>query len=121
MVSSPSQSTGGAIAGSVNYKHMLEVWLDTLRDEYEIEASRSPLERGVLFGENRFLHTCFAVTGEEPNIAVTSSDASVSPLFRVPIDRVRSGRPAATTAASVAIATANRAAMTTNPAAAAPT
>ena len=41
----------------------LEVWLDTLRDEYEREVSRSPLERGVLFGENRFLDTCF---GTEP-------------------------------------------------------
>ena len=36
-----------------------------LRDEYEQEVARSPLERGVLLGENRFLDTCFATTAEE--------------------------------------------------------
>lgn len=83
-VVSPSAQAGVATRGNVNYKHMLEVWLDTLRDEYERESARSPLERGVLFGENRFLDTCFAFGGEG-GLTVTSSNASVSPLFRVPL------------------------------------
>jgi hypothetical protein len=71
----------------VNYKHILEAWLDTLRDEYERELARSPLERGVLFGENRFLDTCFAQSQEGGAITVASSNASVSPLFRVDFPR----------------------------------
>jgi hypothetical protein len=62
---------------------MLEVWLDTLRDEYEREVARSPLERGALFGENRLLDTCFAQGAEGDAITVTGSNATVSPLFRV--------------------------------------
>ena len=81
-VVSPGASAGVAARGRANYKHFLEVWLDTLRDEYEREASRSPLERGVLFGENRLLDTCFG-TNETGAMAVTKSNASVSPLFRV--------------------------------------
>ncbi|MGZ8253536.1 MAG: hypothetical protein ACXWVT_01690 [Burkholderiaceae bacterium] len=84
-VVSPSAQAGVTARGNVNYKHMLEVWLDTLRDEYERESARSPLERGVLFGENRFLDTCFAFGAEGEGLAVTSSNASVSPLFRVPL------------------------------------
>ena len=61
-VVSPGASAGVAQRGSANYKHFLEAWLDTLRDEYQREASRSPLERGVLFGENRFLDTCFGTS-----------------------------------------------------------
>jgi hypothetical protein len=86
-VVSPSEKVGVSGIGQANYKHMLEVWLDTLRDEYEIEISRSPLERGVLFGENRFLQTCFVSTGEGEALKVSSSDASVSPLLRVPFTR----------------------------------
>ena len=85
-VASPGASAGVSQHGSANYKHFLEVWLDTLRDEYEREASRSPLERGVLFGENRFLDTCFGRSPDNGAIVVTESNASVSPLFRVPID-----------------------------------
>ena len=81
-VVSPGASAGVAARGRANYKHFLEVWLDTLRDEYEREASRSPLERGVLFGENRLLDTCFG-TNETGATVVTKSNASVSPLFRV--------------------------------------
>ena len=81
-VVSPGASAGVAARGRANYKHFLEVWLDTLRDEYEREASRSPLERGVLFGENRHLDTCFG-TNETGATVVTKSNASVSPLFRV--------------------------------------
>jgi hypothetical protein len=85
-VVSPGASAGVSQRGSVNYKHFLEVWLDTLRDEYEREASRSPLERGVLFGENRFLDTCFGTSPENRTMIVTSSNTSVSPLFRVPLN-----------------------------------
>jgi len=70
----------------VNYKHILEVWLDTLRDEYEREVARSPLDRGVLFGENRELNTCFARSEEGGALTVSSSSTGVTPLFRVPVD-----------------------------------
>ena len=83
IVVSPSTQAGVSARGRVDYKHALEVWLDMLRDEYERELARSPLERGVLFGENRFLDTCFAQSQEGGAITVTSSNASVSPLFRV--------------------------------------
>ncbi len=81
-VVSPGASAGVAARGRANYKHFLEVWLDTLRDEYEREASRSPLERGALFGENRLLDTCFG-RNEAGATVVTKSNSSVSPLFRV--------------------------------------
>src|SRR5919106_2959048 len=84
IVVSPSSDAGVDQRGSANYKHLLEVWLDTLRDEYEREVARSPLERGVLLGENRFLDTCFA-TGPDGGLAVAETSASVSPLFRVDI------------------------------------
>lgn len=84
-VVSPGASAGISQRGSANYKHFLEVWLDTLRDEYERETSRSPLERGVLFGENRFLDTCFATNPDNGATDVTSSNATVSPLFRIPL------------------------------------
>jgi hypothetical protein len=85
-VVSPGASAGVAQRGSANYKHFLEAWLDTLRDEYQREASRSPLERGVLFGENRFLDTCFGAAPEGGGLVVTRSNASVIPLFRVVLD-----------------------------------
>ena len=85
IVASPHSTPGDSKRGSVNYKHFLELWLDTLRDEYEQEASRSPLERGVLLGENRRLQTCFEFD-QDGQATVSSSDASVSPLVRVPID-----------------------------------
>ena len=86
IVASPHSTPGDSKRGSVNYKHFLELWLDTLRDEYEQEASRSPLERGVLLGENRRLGTCFGSTRTGKVDGQLSSDASVSPLVRVPID-----------------------------------
>jgi hypothetical protein len=85
-VVSPGASAGVSQRGSANYKHFLEVWLETLRDEYEREASRSPLERGVLFGENRFLDTCFGTNPDNGATVVTGSNASVSPLFRIVFD-----------------------------------
>jgi len=67
---------------SVFYKHPFELWLDTLRNEYEEDVARSPLERGVLLGENRLLDTCFAWNGGI--LAVSSSASSVTPLL--PLD-----------------------------------
>jgi hypothetical protein len=84
-VVSPGPSAGVSQRGRANYKHFLEVWLDTLRDEYEREVARSPLERGVLFGENRFLDTCFGPGPDGGATTITSSHASVGPLFRVPL------------------------------------
>lgn len=85
IVASPHSTPGIEKRGSVNYKHFLELWLETLRDEYEQEAARSPLERGVLLGEDRHLETCFSAT-EGGDLVVSSSETSVSPLVRVPID-----------------------------------
>ena len=92
-VVSPSGTSDALAAGRASYKHFLEVWVDTLRDEYEREVARSPLERGLLFGENRFLDTCFDFAGGgdggEGNspFVVTSTTASVGPLIRVPLPR----------------------------------
>jgi hypothetical protein len=61
---------------------MLEVWLETLHDEYERELTRSPLERGAVLGEDRRLTTCFSEG--ESGLEVSSSSRSVRPL--VPID-----------------------------------
>ena len=85
-VVSPGATAGVSSRGRANYKHFLEVWIDTLVDEYERESSRSPLDRGILFGENRFLDTCFAVAPEGGAISVSDSTATVSPLFRVPLN-----------------------------------
>jgi len=62
----------------VVYKHPLELWIDVLRDEYERDVTRSPLERGVLLAETRTLHTCFAFS--ESALVVSNSAASVVPL-----------------------------------------
>lgn len=78
---SPADSAGEVRGISVNYKHMLELWLETLRAEYEQELARSPLERGAVLGENRRLETCFG--DSDGSLTVTSSSSSISPL--VPI------------------------------------
>jgi hypothetical protein len=83
---SPGATAGVSSRGRANYKHFLEVWIETLVDEYERESARSPLDRGILFGENRFLDTCFAVAPEGGAISVSNSVTSVSPLFRVPLN-----------------------------------
>jgi hypothetical protein len=50
----------------IAFKLMLELWLETQRDEYERDAARSPLERGVLLGEDRVLDTCFTLARAAP-------------------------------------------------------
>ena len=62
----------------VVYKHPLEIWLDVLRDEYERDVARSPLERGVLLADTRTLDTCFAFTHDA--LSVSNSSASAVPL-----------------------------------------
>lgn len=87
LVVSPAATAGLARGASVNYKHMLEIWLETLRAEYDQELARSPLERGAVLGENRRLQTCFTDDG---GLLVSSSSRSVTPLvpidFSVPVD-----------------------------------
>jgi hypothetical protein len=83
-VVSPGKQTGSVQRRDINYKHMLELWLETLRDEYEREVARSPLERGFLMGEDRMLDTCFAFTQAGP--VVTDSSASVTPAFLIHLD-----------------------------------
>jgi hypothetical protein len=85
IVLSPHANPGVEKRGSVNYKAFIELWLELLREEYEREVARSPVERGVLLGENRFLKTCFS-TGGEGGMSVTDSTSSVGPLVRVPLD-----------------------------------
>ena len=63
IVLSPHANPGVEKRGSVNYKAFIEIWLELLREEYEQEVARSPVERGVLLGENRFLTTCFGDDG----------------------------------------------------------
>jgi hypothetical protein len=85
-VQSPQPSPGqGLVTESRSYKHTLEAWLDTLRDEYERDASRSPLERGVLLSDTRELRTCFRLDPGR-GAEVSDSSASYSPLQQVDID-----------------------------------
>jgi hypothetical protein len=62
----------------VVYKHPLELWLDVLRDEYEQNVARSPLERGVVLADTRTLDTCFAFSNGA--LSVSNSSASAAPL-----------------------------------------
>jgi hypothetical protein len=66
----------------LNYKPHIALWLDTLRAEYERDLARSPLERGVLVGENRHLDQCF--TFDNGNLKFMGFSTTVSPL--TPID-----------------------------------
>ena len=49
----------GRSARQATYKTFIELWLETLRDEYERDCARSPLEPASLSGETRSLDTCF--------------------------------------------------------------
>lgn len=85
VVSPRPQATAPNLAVQlVPYKSMVELWLETQRDEYEREVARSPIERGILLGENRVLDTCFATSNAGFN--VSSSNASVSSFRRIDID-----------------------------------
>ena len=84
-VVSPRPFPGSVVSAFLNFKHMLELWLETLRDEYERDVARSPLERGVLLGEVRTLDTCFAFSAN--GLGVSGSQSSVSPLQRIEVDR----------------------------------
>jgi hypothetical protein len=84
-VVSPTSAPGNVDHHPANYKHFLEVWLDTLYDEYEQELIRSPLERGTLLGENRNLETCFTISGSDEVLADNFS-SSTTPLTPIDID-----------------------------------
>jgi hypothetical protein len=81
----PKPNIGLYNFGLGNYKHVLEVWLETLRDEYERELSRSPIERGILLGEQRIFDTCLSFD-EHDRIVVTDTSTSVIPFYQVPFD-----------------------------------
>lgn len=83
-VVSPGVPAGQTSRRTVNYKTHLELWLETLRDEYERDLARSPLERGVLVGENRQLDTCFTFDADGV-LNLLDSTPSVSPLAPLPI------------------------------------
>jgi hypothetical protein len=74
----PTPVITGVSTADVVYKHPLEIWLDMLRDEYDQDVSRSPLERGVLLSETRTLDTCFVFS--EGALNVSNSSASIVPL-----------------------------------------
>ncbi len=80
----PGEGAHNLVRAMVGYKHVLELWLELQRDEYEREVARSPVERGVLVGETRTLDTCFAFA--ESGLTVNKSTASVTPLSRVIVD-----------------------------------
>ena len=84
-VVSPTSASGVVDQHAANYKHFFEVWLDTLYDEYDRELIRSPLERGILLGENRNLQTCFALSGGD-EVVVDDFTSSTTPLTPVDID-----------------------------------
>ncbi|MCI0692880.1 hypothetical protein L0337_12860 [candidate division KSB1 bacterium] len=85
VVVSPSAISGQASAASVNYKHLLELWLETLRAEYEEELARSPLERGTILNDSRLLTTCFA-PNDDGAFEVSSSSTTGFGSSPVPID-----------------------------------
>jgi hypothetical protein len=74
----PTGIINSVSTADVVYKHPLEIWLDVLRDEYERDVARSPLERGVLLADTRTLDTCFAFN--DGVLSVINSNASATPL-----------------------------------------
>jgi hypothetical protein len=102
----PLPGAGFFVRASVNFKMHLELWLETLQDEYEREVARSPLERGILMGEDRILDTCFAFSLANGGLAVTGSSATVAPFQRIEVDPREFDLGGVTTAASSARKTA---------------
>ncbi len=74
----PTGVINSVSTADVVYKHPLEIWLDVLRDEYERDVARSPLERGLLLADTRTLDTCFAFS--DGALSVINSNASATPL-----------------------------------------
>jgi hypothetical protein len=77
----------GLVRAEANYKTFTELWLETLRDEFERACARSPLEDGILLGETRTLDTCFTFNAPG-GLGVLNSQSSVT-AFR-PV-RIRPG------------------------------
>lgn len=82
----PGPNPGNVSRAFVAYKHVLEIWLEVLRDEYERAVARSPIERGILLGETRTLDTCFAFANNA--LTVSGSTVTVTPLTRFIVDPV---------------------------------
>jgi hypothetical protein len=80
----PATNAFNVSRASVPYKHVLEIWLEVLTDEYERAVARSPIERGVLIGETRTLDTCFAFANAA--LTVSGSTVAVTPFTRFIID-----------------------------------
>ena len=102
----PLPGPGFFVRASVNFKMHLELWLETLQDEYERAVARSPLERGILIGEDRTLDTCFAFSLANGGLAVTKSSATVAPFQRIEVDPHEFDLGGVTSAASSARKTA---------------
>jgi hypothetical protein len=83
-VVSPGSAAGTVSAASVNYKHLLELWLETLRSEHAAELTRSPLERGVVLAQTVALTTCLGPS--ERGLAVTSSTTFAGRVTPLPFD-----------------------------------
>jgi hypothetical protein len=83
VVSHGDATVVGVSRTNLSYKHALEVWLEMKRAEFERDLARSPLERGVLVGENRQLDSCFTF-GEDGVLSLLNSTASVSALSPLP-------------------------------------
>jgi hypothetical protein len=92
------QVLGQMSRATVSYKTFIELWLETLRAEYERDLMRSPLERGVLVGEDRTLDTCFSFA-EGNLLKVLKTSTNVSPLSVLPfrVGELDVGVPQATT------------------------
>jgi hypothetical protein len=91
VVVSPGNTAGTATQRSVNYKHLLEIWLETLRAEHETELARSPLERGVVLAQSQTLRTCFA-TGDG-GLGVTDTSSVKGPVVKLPFEPGLPERP----------------------------
>lgn len=65
---------GDAVSHLLNYKHRTEVWLETIRWEYERALAESPLERGEVLNFNTYLNTCFSAE-EDGGLSVSKFDS----------------------------------------------
>jgi hypothetical protein len=80
-----SPTAPSVLHGSAPYKMLIELWLETLRDEFERDCATSPLETGTPLGETLTLDTClnFATA---TTLNVTNTATSVAALRPVRLD-----------------------------------
>ena len=91
VVVSPGNTTNSESVRNVNYKHLLEIWLETLRAEHEAELARSPLERGVVLAQTQTLRTCF--TPGDGGLDVSDSSSVKGPVVKLPFEPGLPERP----------------------------